>query len=106
MVKISWTNADGNNVSREFFFRKANLPSIDDHTTYNYVQLYFDQHYVEITTSDAPDLSGKTAKMDQMLNFYREQYAKGGDKAKDDTQLISVQPKRDTSVPGWLLSSY
>lgn len=54
LVKVSWTNDEGNNISREFFFRRANLPSIDDHTTYNYVQLYFDQHFVEITTSDAP----------------------------------------------------
>ena len=104
LVKISWTNSDDERISHEFFFRKKNLPSIMDRTTYNYVQLYFDQHFVEVTTSDAPDLSGKTAKMDQLLALYRDKYAEGD--TEDNIHLINVQPKRDSSTPGWLLSSY
>lgn len=101
LVKISWTNDEGNNISREFFFRKTNLPSIDDPTTYNYVQLYFDQHYVEITTSDSPDSGGKAAKMDELMVFYSEQYVKNH--KAENPQLISVQPRRSSIIPGSII---
>ncbi|MBU6140350.1 MAG: hypothetical protein KGP29_02175 [Proteobacteria bacterium] len=95
LVSVSWTNDDGKNIAREFFFRKTNLPSIEDHTTYNYVQLYFDQQYVEITTSDAPDLSGKTTKMDSLLLLYQDLYAKGH--KEENMNLINVLPPKYNS---------
>lgn len=94
LVRVSWTNGDDNQINREFFFRKVNLPSIDDHTTYNYVQLYFDQNYVEITTSDSPDMSGKTRKMDNLLVQLKELYAKGHN--GENSFLIEVKPQKET----------
>ncbi|OFW79778.1 MAG: hypothetical protein A2887_01545 [Alphaproteobacteria bacterium RIFCSPLOWO2_01_FULL_40_26] len=105
LVKLSWTNDDGEIVRREFFFKENNLPSFDDPTTYNYVQLYFDQHGMEIISSDAPDLTGKTQKMDQLLAIYHEKYLKGH-KPSDDNALISVKPVKDNSLPNWLATSY
>jgi hypothetical protein len=96
LVKLSWSADNGNSVSREFFFRKTSLPSIDDPTTYNYVQLYFDQEYVDISTSDAPDIGGKSAQMDKLLILYHNQYIKEN-KVDDPGQLIRVQPRRNTS---------
>lgn len=104
LVKVSWVSDGGEDITREFFFRKSNLPSVDDHTTYNYVQLYFDQNYVEITTSDAPDLSGKTSKMEDLLVFYRDLYAKGH--KEENTQLINVQPRRNNMTPASVLGYY
>ena len=104
LVKISWTNDEDSRISHEFFFRKTNLPSIKDPPTFNYVQLYFDQHSVEVTTSDSPDLSGKTAKMDKLLIFYRDQYAKEHKAA--NTQLIDAQTRRDSSNPAMIFGSY
>ncbi len=104
LVKVSWTSDNGESISREFFFRKTNLPSIEDHTTYNYVQLYFDQQYIEITTSDAPDLSGKTSKMDSLLLLYRDLYAKGH--KEENMQLINAAPRRDNSAPSSVLTYY
>ena len=96
LVKVSWTNDAGNSLSREFFFRKANLPSISDPTTYNYVQLYIDQDYVDVSTSDAPDFNGKAEKMDKLLTLYHNQYVQEH-KTNDPAQLIKVQPRRSTS---------
>jgi hypothetical protein len=94
LVKVSWINGDGNQISREFFFRKVNLPSIEDHTTYNYVQLYFDQNYVEVTTSDSPDMSGKTKKMDNLLVQFKELYARGHN--GENSYLIEVKSQKET----------
>lgn len=105
LVNVSWLNAKDERIVKEFYFREKNLPSMDDSTTYNYVQLYFDQTEVEVVTSDAPDLSGKTQRMDRILNHYREAYA-GGHPAPVQSSLITVQPKKDSSVPSWLATSY
>lgn len=106
-ISISWNAANGQRQDREFVFNKNNLPSIADSTTYNYVQFYLDQNEVEIMTSDAPDLSGKSRKMDRLLGGYRQAYLHGHLPAQ--TPLISVeqpQPKKDNSVPSWLLNSF
>ena len=104
LVKVSWTNDEGSEISREFFFRKTDLPSIDDPKAYNYAQLYFDQHSVEISTSDAPDLSEKTVKMDQLLLLYRDQYAK--EHKAENLQIINVQYRRDNSAPALIFGAY
>jgi hypothetical protein len=107
-INISWRNNNGERISREINFSPNNLSSIFDSTTYNFVQLYLDQDELEITTSDAPDLSGKTRKMDRLLAQYKESYKQSGHGAAPQSSLISVQnpPKKDNSVPGWLTNSY
>jgi len=96
LIQISWSNDNDRTVSREFFLRKTSLPSINDPKTYNYVQLYLDSDYVDVTTSDSPDITGKAERMDKMLNLYHEQYVKENN-ITDPKQLISVQPSRNFS---------
>ena len=107
-ITISWRNNNGERISREINFQPNNLPSISDSTTYNFIQLYLDQDELEITTSDSPDLSGKTRKMDRLLTKYKETYKQSGHDAAPQNSLISVQnpPQIDNSVPGWLTNSY
>lgn len=105
LVKVSWTNDSGDRVTREFYFRENSLPSIKDHSTYNYVQIYFDQNDLEVISSDAPDLSGKTVRMDRLLAAYKAQY-KSGIPDPNQTSLIRVEPIKDKSVPGWLNNTY
>jgi hypothetical protein len=107
-IAISWRNNNGERISREINFQPNNLPSISDSTTYNFIQLYLDQDELEITTSDAPDLSGKTRKMDRLLAQYKESYKQNGHGAVPQSSLISLQhpPQIDNSVPGWLTNSY
>lgn len=56
-------------------------------------------------SSDAPDLGGKTRRMDQLLSEYRNQYSQGHPKSVQ-TSLIRVQPIKDRTVPAWLSNSY
>lgn len=105
LVKVSWISNAGENVSREFYFRENNLPSIDDHSTYNYVQIYFDQSDIEVVSSDAPDLSGKTRRMDALLLSYKNNYLHGHPVVVP-TSLIRVEPIKDRSLPGWLNSAF
>lgn len=101
LVRIFWTNENDNTLSREFFFRKTSLPSIEDRTTYNYVQLYLDQDSIDVTTSDSPDIGGRSEKMDKLLTLYHSQYTKEH-KADDPSRLISVQPRRNTTFINFL----
>lgn len=107
-VNVSWRNVRGENLIREFVFRENNLPSVSDSTTYNYVQFYLDQEELEIVTSDAPDLVGKTRKMERMLTKYRDDYKRGN--TTPETSLIRVEdtPKNltDRNIPAWLQNSY
>ena len=107
-IAISWRNNNGEKISREINFQPNNLPSISDSTTYNFIQIYLDQDELEIATSDAPDLGGKTRKMDRLLMKYQEAYKQSGKGATSQSSLISVQnpPQRDNSVPSWLTNSY
>lgn len=107
-IAISWRNNNGERISREINFQPNNLPSISDSTTYNFIQIYLDQDELEIATSDAPDLSGKTRKMDRLLTKYQEAYKQSGHGAAPQSSLISVQqpPQKDNSVPNWLVNSY
>lgn len=105
LVKLSWENNAGNTISKEFYFMEKNLPSIADHTTYNYIQFYFDQNDFEIISSDAADLPGKTRRMEQILISYRDEYKRVGSKPPQ-TSLIRVIPQKDSSLPSWLANSY
>lgn len=105
LVKVTWLNISGDMITREFYFRENNLPSIKDHSTYNYVQIYFDQHDLEVVGSDAPDLSGKTVRMDRLLAQYANEF-RGGGPAQVPTSLISVEPVKDRSTPAWLNNSF
>lgn len=106
-IYISWRNDRGEKIVREFSFRANNLPSIDDDTTYNYVQFYLDQEELELVSSDAPDLAGKTRKMERLLAQIKRAYADGTNHdpaAPIQTSLIRVQhinPQKDRSVPYW-----
>jgi hypothetical protein len=106
-VSISWRTEDGDRIIREFSFKENNMPSFSDETTYNYVQFYIDQDEMEIVSSDAPDLPGKTRKMERMMVNYKTEYMKTHSKAH--TSLITLSPQefsKDRSVPTWLSTSY
>lgn len=103
-VNISWNNSKGEKVVKEFNFREKHLPSMGDSTTYNYIQLYFDQEDIDVVSSDSADLTGKTRRMDQRLTQYRDAYAQGH--STPQTSLITVQPKKDSSLPVWLATSF
>ncbi len=105
LVKVTWVNESGDNITREFYFRENSLPSIKDHSTYNYVQIYFEQNDLEVVSSDSPNLGGKTIKMDRLLAAYKAEY-KLGIIDPNRSALIRVEPMKDTSVPGWLNNSY
>lgn len=87
-VYISWRNDEGKKVIREFDFKKNNLPSIENERSYDYVQFYFDQEEMEIVSSDAPDLSYKTVRMDRVLREAKRLY---NSRAKPTSSLISVE---------------
>lgn len=74
-VTISWQNASGQEIVREFDFKDNNLPSINNERSYDFVQFYLDQEELEIISSDAPDLTWKTQKMDRLLTQYNQAYS-------------------------------
>lgn len=104
-VNISWNNFEGEAMEKNFVLRKEHLPNFSDSTTYNYVQIYFDQHDAEIITSDIVDLSGKTRKMDRLMKVYSTNYSEHNPKNLDNA-LITVRPEKDSSVPNSVLYSY
>lgn len=106
LINVSWDNFEGKNMTKSFFFRKENMPGFFDPTTYNYVQLYFDQEDIEVLSSDAPDLGGKVRRMERMLARYSNEYKQAPGHSAPQTSLISIQPKKDNSLPGWLANSY
>lgn len=112
-VYATWFNARGDRMSKNFNFKKENMPSIHDKTTYNYVQLYFDQEDIEITTSDSPDLTGKVRRMETVMNKYHDDFLRSGVTANmcannnlnicqnsDISSLISVKKKQVDFFPG------
>jgi hypothetical protein len=98
-IDVTWTNANGESMSKAFNLRKEHLPDIDS-GSYSYVQLYFDQEDIEIVTSDIADLGGKIKRMERMLAKYHNDYAKTH--GKGAISLITVQPVKDSSLPNWL----
>jgi hypothetical protein len=107
LVVVSWRNSGGEKLVREFYFQDNNLPSIEDHTTYNYVQFYLDQEELEIVSSDAPDLAGKTRKMEKLLARLKAGHKE--DLTATETSLIRVQhidPQKTKGVPYWMNSSF
>ncbi|NBV06728.1 MAG: hypothetical protein EBS06_05790 [Proteobacteria bacterium] len=112
-VYVTWYNAKGDRMSKNFNFRKENLPSIADKTTYNYVQFYFDQEDIEISSSDVVDLTGKVRRMEQVMNKYHDDFLHSGVKASlcannnlnvcqaaESSALISVKKKQLEFAPG------
>ncbi len=112
-VVLSWYNGKGDRVSKSFNFKKENLPSINDKTLYNYVQLYLDQEDAEIVSSDIPDLTGKVRRMEQVMNRYHDEFIKSGVTANfcannnmnicqnaDNSGLIAVKKKQIELTPG------
>ena len=108
-VNISWRNDKGEKLVREFNFRENNLPSFNDSTTYNYVQFYLDQEELELVSSDAPDLAGKTRKMERLLAQLKVAYAEGHTTTPMQTSLIRVQhidPQKTRETPYWINNSF
>lgn len=112
-IYVTWYNAKGDRVSKNFNFKKENLPSIEDNDTYNYVQLYFDQEDIEVSSSDAADLTGKTRRMEQVMNKYHDDFLRSGVTANlcansslnvcqnsDNSSLIAVRRKQADLAPG------
>ncbi len=108
LVKVSWRNSEGEKLVHEFYFQENNLPGIEDHTTYNYVQFYLDQEELEIVSSDAPDLAGKTRKMEKLLSRLKAGH-KENLSASESTSLIRVQhidPQKVKETPYWINNSF
>lgn len=107
-IRVSWYNADGVRISREFRFSRNNLPSISDPTTYSYVQFYLEQEEFEIMSSDAPDLPGKIRKMDRLLQKYSAKDTQPKEPKDLTTSLIRIEPRKNKkgSIPAWLGSAY
>ena len=107
-IRVSWYNADGKRISREFKFSQNNLPSIADPTTYSYVQFYLEQEEFEIMSSDAPDLPGKIRKMDRLLKKYSSRDTQPKQPKDLTTSLITIEPQsyQRRSVPTWLGSAH
>lgn len=70
-VSVSWYNARGEKMSKNFVLRKEHLPSINDKFAFNYAQFYFFQDDVEVISSDIVDINGKTKMMDRMMIKYK-----------------------------------
>ncbi|MBP7709728.1 MAG: hypothetical protein KA100_01490 [Rickettsiales bacterium] len=108
-INITWRNDKGERLIREFNFRENNLPSVNDSTTYNYVQFYLDQEELELVSSDAPDLAGKTRKMEKLLAQLKAAYAEGHTTTAIQTSLIRVQhidPQKTRETPYWINNSF
>lgn len=112
-VYVTWFNAKGDRLSKNFNFKKENMPSISDKTYYSYIQLYFDQDDIEVMTSDVADLSGKVRRMEQMMNKYHDDFLKSGVTANfcannnlnvcqnaDSSALITIKKKQIEVTPG------
>lgn len=101
LVKISWSGANHSTNTRELYFKRNNMPSIDEHEMYSYVQLYFEQNDLEILSSDNPDMGNITKKRDAMLLGFKKNYW-ADNKPMSGSSLISVEPLSDREqVPAW-----
>lgn len=72
-VMVSWNNARGEMLTKNFTIQKIHLPSIDEKYGFNYVQLYFSQTDAEVITSDIIDINGKSKIMDRLIMNYRKE---------------------------------
>lgn len=90
IVKISWRNDEGQKIVREFDFKENNLPGIKNKRGYDYVQIYLDQEDFDIITSDAPNLSYKTTRMDKILAEKKKQF-NSTTKTRTPSSLIRIQ---------------
>lgn len=88
LVKLFWTNADGDRIEKEFYLSHNNLPSIKDSEAYNYVQFYFDQDDFEVISSDIPNLSGKNKKMESLLSEYHNGYVGKNPGVKSNALIV------------------
>ncbi|MBM5781838.1 MAG: hypothetical protein FJ368_00260 [Pelagibacterales bacterium] len=70
-VSVSWMNARGEKLMKNFTIQKDHLPSIKDKFSFSYVQFYFSQDDIEIITSDIVDISGKSKMMDRLMIKHR-----------------------------------
>ena len=102
---ISWYNSHGDKLVKNFTLREHHLPSIHDKDVYSYIQLYFSQGTIEVVSSDAPDIAGKTTYMDRMMEKHRYDFKTGQTPVVDNSLIMIREPKRDKTVPAWLGSA-
>ena len=84
-VFISWHDSKGERMTKNFDFKEGNLPSISDHTLYSYVQFYFTEDGVEVVSSDAVDVNGKSRIMERLM-------------AKNRSNYLIYHPEQQTSL--------
>ena len=95
-IKCFWINEIGEKKLADFSLEKRHLPSIAEEYEYPYLQIYLDQDYYEVITSDSIDLINKTQMMEQKINksfkdsILRKAYPM-------NNSLISTSPLTSTS---------
>ncbi len=105
VVNISWSDANHNQNSRDLYFKRNHMPSIDDHEMYSYVQIYLEQKDMEMLSSDAPDLGNITKKRDATLLSFEKHYSASQEGGA--ASLISVEPLSDREkMPAWISRSF
>ena len=84
---------------------KKNLPSIDNTSSFNYLQFFLEQEDFEVISSDAPDLAAKAKRMEDVLNQIAENHKNNIDQPVSYS-LIRITPKRIDQIPPWMLNKY
>jgi len=66
-IKVSWNNLYNENIIRDFYIKKSDLPSFFDAKDFSYIQIYVKDYDIQIITYDTKDSGNKTAQMDIIL---------------------------------------
>ena len=66
-IKVSWNNLYNENIIRNFYIIKSDLPSFFDPKDFSYIQIYIKDYDIQIITYDTKDSGNKTAQMDIIL---------------------------------------
>jgi len=66
-IKVSWNNLYNENIIRDFYIKKSDLPSFFDPKDFSYIQIYIKDYDIQIITYDTKDSGNKTAQMDIIL---------------------------------------
>ncbi len=104
-ILVSWKNGEKRILEREFYLMKKNLPSIDNTSSFNYLQFFLEQEDFEVISSDAPDLAAKAKRMEDVLNQIAENHKNNIDQPVSYS-LIRITPKRIDQIPPWMLNKY
>ena len=64
-----WNNLYNENIMRDFYIKKSDLPSFFDVKDFSYIQIYIKDYDIQIITYDTKDSGNKIAQMDIILNI-------------------------------------